>query len=158
MTKKTATTAKTEKVTAKVEAEANKIVDRVTDGAREMVMRTTSTAKERAEGLYETSQEVNKTVETTLVRAAQGYANILGNIAEAAFVNVNRGINAAEKLAAAKSVKDAMEVQTTYVREQSECSMNNARAAFNYVREVVTENGEALRDTTTKMWKSDKAA
>ena len=126
MTKKTAKTAKTENVASKVEAETNKIVDRVTDGAREMVMRTTSTAKERAEGMFETSQQYNKSLESTLVRAAQGYANILGNMAEAAFVNVNRGIDAAEKLAGAKSLKDAMDVQTTYVREQSECSMNNA--------------------------------
>ena len=158
MTKKTAKTAKTENVASKVEAETNKIVDRVTDGAREMVMRTTSTAKERAEGMFETSQQYNKSLENTLVRAAQGYANILGNMAEAAFVNVNRGIDAAEKLAGAKSLKDAMDVQTTYVREQSECSMNNARAAFEYVREVATENGEAIRDTATSMWKSDKAA
>ena len=158
MTKKTAKTAKTENVASKVEAETNKIVDRVTDGAREMVMRTTSTAKERAEGMFETSQQYNKSLESTLVRAAQGYANILGNMAEAAFVNVNRGIDAAEKLAGAKSLKDAVDVQTTYVREQSECSMNNARAAFEYVREVATENGEAIRDTATSMWKSDKAA
>lgn len=158
MTKKTAKTAKTENVASKVEAETNKIVDRVTDGAREMVMRTTSTAKERAEGMFETSQQYNKSLESTLVRAAQGYANILGNMAEAAFVNVNRGIDAAEKLAGAKSLKDAVDVQTTYVREQSECSINNARAAFEYVREVATENGEAIRDTATSMWKSDKAA
>jgi len=158
MTKKTAKTAKTENVASKVEAETNKIVDRVTDGAREMVMRTTSTAKERAEGMFETSQQYNKSLENTLVRAAQGYANILGNMAEAAFVNVNRGIDAAEKLAGAKSLKDAVDVQTTYVREQSECSINNARAAFEYVREVATENGEAIRDTATSMWKSDKAA
>lgn len=158
MTKKTETTAKTQKAAAKVEAETNKIVDRVTDGAREMVMRTTSTAKERTDGIFETSQEYNKTLENTLVRAAHGYANILGSIAEAAYVNVNRGITAAEKLAEAKSLKEAMDVQTTYVREQSTCSMNNARSAFDYVRSVVVENGEAVRDTTSKMWKTDKAA
>ncbi len=158
MTKKTETTAKTEKTAAAVEAEANKIVDRVTDGAREMVMRSTSTAKERAEGIFETSQQYNKTIENTLVRAAHGYANILGSIAEAAFVNVNRGLSAAEKLAEAKSLKDAVDVQTTYLREQSTCSMNNARSAYEYVRDVVAENGEALRDTTANMWKSDKAA
>lgn len=158
MTKKTETTAKTAKTAAAVEAEANKIVDRVADGAREMVMRSTSTAKERAEGIFETSQQYNKTIENTLVRAAHGYANILGSIAEAAFVNVNRGLSAAEKLAEAKSLKDAVDVQTTYLREQSTCSMNNARSAYEYVRDVVAENGEALRDTTANMWKSDKAA
>ena len=165
MTKKTETTAKAAEVKADVKdvatevtAEANKIVDRVADGAREMVKRTTSTAKERADGIFETTQQYNASFESTLVRAARGYTNILGNIAEAAYVNVNRGITAAEKLAEAKSLKEAMDIQTTYVKEQSACSMNNARSAIEYVREVAAENGEALRDTTSKMWRSEKAA
>ncbi|WP_370399143.1 phasin family protein [Sulfitobacter sp. JB4-11] len=156
MTKKTETTAKTAASKAKVEAD--KITDRVADGAREFVMRSTSTAKERADGVYETTQKYNAELENMLVKAAKGYTNILGNIAEAAFVNVNRGINAAEKLAASKSLSEAMQVQSEYVREQSTCSMNNARAAAEYVREVVAEGSENVRETATKMWKSDKAA
>ena len=158
MTKKTATTAEIEKPAINVATETNTIADRVADGAREMVMRTASTAKERADGILETSQQYNTNIEAVLVRAVHGYSNILGNFAKAAYVNVDRGITAAEKLAGAKSLKDAVEVQSTYMSEQSTCSMNNARSAFDYVRDVVTENGGALRDTTTNMWKSDKAA
>jgi hypothetical protein len=161
MTKKTETTAKAEtaKVTETVTAvEENKIVDRVADGAREFVKRSTATAKERADGAFETAQKYNSDLEGMLVRAAKGYTNVLSNIAEAAFVNVNRGINAAEKIADAKSLSDAMQIQNEYVREQSTCSMNNTRAAIEYVRSVATENGEALRDTTAKIWNSQKAA
>lgn len=157
MTKKTETTAKTAAPQAAT-AEENKIVDRVADGAREFVMRSTSTAKERADGVYETTQKYNADLENMLVRAAKGYTNILGNIAQAAFVNVNRGITAAEKLAESKSLSDAMQVQTEYVREQSTCSLNNARAAVEYVREVAAEGTETVRETATKMWKTDKAA
>ena len=156
MTKKTETTAKT--AASKAKADDNKITDRVAEGAREFVMRSTSTAKERADGVYETTQKYNAELENMLVKAAKGYTNILGNIAEAAFVNVNRGINAAEKLAASKSLSEAMRVQNEYVREQSTCSLNNARAAAEYVREVVAEGSENMRETATKMWKSDKAA
>ncbi len=156
MTKKTETTAKTE--APKMAAEANKITDRVAEGAREMVKRSTATAKERADGMFETTQKYNADLENMLVRAAKGYTNILGNIAEAAFVNVNRGVSAAEKLAEAKSLSDAMQIQNDYIREQSTCSMNNAKSAFDYVRDVATENGEALRASAAKMWKTDKAA
>lgn len=155
MTKKTETTAK--KASAN-KADENTVTDRIADGARELVKRTTSTAQERAEDMFTTTKKYNADLENTLVRAAQGYANILGSIAEAAYVNVNRGINTAEKLAEAKSISDAMQIQADYVREQSTCSMNNARSAFEYVREVVTENGEALRDNATKMMRSEKAA
>jgi hypothetical protein len=51
-----------------------------------------------------------------------------------------------------------MQVQTEYVREQSTCSLNNARAAVEYVREVAAEGTETVRETATKMWKTDKAA
>ena len=132
--------------------------DRLSEGAREMVKRSTATAKERAENAYTSTKKYNADLESVLVRAAKGYVNILGNIAEATFVNVNRGIAAAEKMAEAKSFSDAVQIQSDYVREQSECSLNNARSAAEYVLDVVTENGEALRDTASKMWKSDKAA
>ncbi len=143
---------------AKAAAEENKMADRLTDGAREFVKRSTATAKERTDDVYSSTKKYNADLESMLVRAAHGYANILGSIAEAAYVNVNRGIATAEKLAEAKSVSDAIQIQQDYVREQTNCSMNNARSAFEYVRDVVTENGETLRENATKMWKNDKAA
>jgi hypothetical protein len=157
MTKKTETTAKATEAKAAV-AEETKIADRVSEGAREMVKRTASTTKERADSFFETSQKYNADLESLLVHGAKGYVNILGSIAGAAQVNVNRAIATAEKLAEAKSISDAMQIQNEYVREQSTCSMNNARSAFEYVRSVVTENGEAMRDTASKMWRTDKAA
>ena len=132
--------------------------DRLSEGAREMVKRSTATAKERADNVFTATQQYNADLENVLVRAARGYANILGSIAEAAYANVNRGIHTAEKMAEVKSLSEAMEVQTEYVREQTQCSMNNARSAFEYVRDVVTENGEALRDNASKMFKGEKAA
>lgn len=142
---------------AKVKAD-EKITDRLTDGARELVKRSTATAKERTDDVYNSTKKYNADLESMLVRAAHGYVNILGSIAEAAYVNVNRGINTAEKLAGAKSISDAMQIQTDYVREQTTCSVNNARSAMEYVRDVVAENGEMVRENATKMWKNDKAA
>ena len=132
--------------------------DRLADGAREMVKRSTATAKERTETVYTNTKKYNADLENVLVRAAHGYANILGSIAEAAYGNMNRGLAAAEAIAESKSLSDAFKIQSDYVREQSQCSMDNARSAVEYVRDVVTENGEALRDTASKMWKNDKAA
>ena len=157
---KTAKTAapQTANPAADAATDENTVATRVTDGAREMVKRSTSTVKERADDIYSSSKKYNADLENVLVRAAHGYANILGNIAEATYVNVNRGIAAAEKLAEAKSLSEAMQVQSDYVREQSACSVENARSAFEYVRDVVSENGEALRENATKMMRTDKAA
>lgn len=132
--------------------------DRLAEGAREMVKRSTATAKERTHSVYTSTQKYNSDLESVLVRASKGYVNILGNIAEAAYANVNRGIAAAEAMAGAKTLSEAMQIQSDYVREQSQCSLDNARSAAEYLRDIVTENGEALRETTSKMWKNEKAA
>ena len=159
MTNSAANGTAAKKTSAKAKAtEDTTVASRVTDGAREFVKRSTATVKERADDVYESSKKYNADLENVLVRAAQGYANILGNLAEATYVNVNRGIEAAEKMAEAKSLSEAMQIQSDYVREQSNCSLENARSAFEYMRDVVSENGEALRDTATKMWRNDKAA
>ena len=152
-------TAKKSTASAKAKAaEADTMTDRLTGSAREMMKRSTATAKERTDDIYSSARQYNADLESVLVRAAHGYANILGSLAEAAYVNVNRGIATAEKMAEAKSISEAMQIQTEYVREQSQCSMDNARSAFEYVREVVSENGEALRSNATKMWNPNKAA
>ena len=158
MTEKTEKTTKVTAAAEKTKAAAEGFGDRLAEGARELVKRSTATAKERTETVYTSTKKYNAELENVLTRAAHGYANILGNIAEAAYVNVNRGIEAAERLAGAKSFAEAIEIQSDYVREQLACSMNNARSAFEYVRDVVSENGEMLRDNASKMWKSDKAA
>ncbi|MEX0280572.1 MAG: phasin family protein [Arenibacterium sp.] len=152
-------TTKTAKETTETAAEAvNDVTSKVADGAREMVARSTAALKERTDDFYASTKKYNADLENVLVRTAHGYANILSNLADAAYANANRGMDAAEKLAGAKSISEALQIQSDYVREQSSCSLENARSAFEYVRDVVTENGEALRDTATGFLKNDKAA
>lgn len=157
MTEKKTKTAPKTKAAEKAVEEAT-FTDRLSEGAREMVKRSTATAKERADDAYTSAKKYNADLEGVLVRAAHGYANILGNMADAAHVNVNRAIATAEKLAGAKSITEAVQIQSDYVREQSQCSLDNARAAVEYVRDVATENTEALRENATKMWQGNKAA
>ena len=137
---------------------ANAFSDRVTEGARELVKRSASTAKERTDGAYDASKRYTANIEDFLVRAARGYADILGNVADAAYTNVNHSIATAEKLAEAKSVSDAMQIQAEYVRESASRNMENVRSAFDYARDVVTENTETLRETASKLVTTNKAA
>jgi len=149
-TKKTENTAK--KTVEAVQENASEMTSKVADGAREFVKRTTETVQERAEGAYESSKTYNSQMEDTLKRAASGYANILGSMADVAFTNLNHTLAAVEKLAEAKSVSDAMEIQTTYVREHTAKNMEHARSAYDYVRDVASENASSLRDGYSKVW------
>lgn len=146
-------TTKTDKKATKAATNAaTEATNRVAEGAREFVKRTTDSAQERAESAHETTKKYNAQLEDTLKRAAAGYANILGGIADAAFANVNHTLAAVEKLAEAKSVSEAMDVQTTYVREHAAQNMEHVRSAYDYVRDVASENMTSVREGYAKMW------
>jgi hypothetical protein len=150
----------TEKKTAskKAQADAMEMSSKITDGAREMVKRSTATVKERAEDLHDTSKKYNTQLESVLTRAAGGYVNILGSIADAAYSNLNHTIAAVEKLADAKSVSEAMQIQSEYVREHTAANVEHVRSAATYARDVVAENTGSLRDAYGKMWPMNKSA
>ena len=146
MTAKTAT--KTEKT---VKDTATEATNKVANGAREFVKRSTGAAHERAETVFETTKSYNAQMEDTLKRAASGYANILGSIADAAYGNFNHTLAAVEKLADAKSASEAMQIQADYVREHSAKNMEHVRSAYDYVRDVASENLTAVREGYAKM-------
>lgn len=150
-------TAKTTKAAKSVKEDAETFGTRLTEGAREFVKRSASTAKERTDGAYDASKRYNSDLEDLLVRAAKGYTDVLANIAEATYANANHALAAAEKIAEAKSVSDAMQIQSEFVREYASNNVENVRSAYDYVRDVVTTNGEQLRDTTSKMFNSKAA-
>lgn len=153
MTNKTDT--KTEKKVKEAKADVSAATSKVADGAREFVKRSAESAQERAEGIYETTKTYNSQLENTLKRAAAGYTNILGGIVDAAFANVNHTLAAVEKLADAKSVSEAVKIQSEYVREHSAQNLEHVRSAYDYVREVASEGTETLRDGYTKIWSTN---
>jgi hypothetical protein len=149
-------TAKKAKATA-ANVDAKEMTSKIADGAREMVLRSTATVKDRAEDLHETNKKYNAQLENVLTRAAGGYVNILGSIADAAYSNLNHTISAVEKLAASKSVSEAMQVQVEYVREHTAANVEHIRSAATYARDVVADGTETLRDAYNKSMSKDAA-
>ena len=152
-TKATASKA-AEKTAAEKTADDSTFADRLSMGACDFVKRTTATAKERTDGLYDNSKRYGADLESMLVRAARGYVDVLSNIADAAYANANHTYATAEKLADAKSVSETIQIQADFVRERSSKTAEDLRSAFEYTRDVVTTNTEALRDNAKQMWKS----
>ena len=148
----------TKKTNAKKAADPIKAEDiavetsKIAASAREFVKRSAATAKERAENLHEGSTKFNSGLENNLTRMVGGYVSVLGGIADATFANVDHALTTVEKLAAAKSVAEAMEIQSSYVRESANANMDRARDAASTVRDVVVENVSDMRDQTAKVW------
>ena len=147
----TKATTENKKVVA-VKAEDIINTSKIADSAREFVKRSAATAKERSDNLYEGSEKLNSGIEKALTRAVTGYVGFLGNIAEATHANVNHALTTAEKLAAAKSLSEAAQIQVDFVRENASANIERVRSAVNTTREVVMEGTETLRENASKVW------
>ena len=149
----------TVKTTAKKAAEAVKEdasrVSQITDSARDYVLRATETAKDRTDNAYESVEEFNKGVESTMNRVVRGYVSLLEGAARVSHENVKHALATVEKVAAAKSLSEAAQIQVDFVRESAAANYDTARAAFDDVRETVTEGAEAVRARATTMWSKE---
>lgn len=157
MTKATEKAAAQSKEAVQVE-EVIKNTSKIADSAREFVKRSAANAKERSDSLYEGSTQLNSGLEKALNRVVTGYVGFLGNVAEATHDNINHALTTAEKLAGAKSLSEAAQIQADYVRESTSANVERVRAAVNTTREVVMEGGEAVRDGVSKVWPYGKKA
>ncbi|MGI9352194.1 MAG: phasin family protein [Rhizobiaceae bacterium] len=131
---------------------------KIADSAREFVKRSAATAKERSDNMYDGSTKLNSGLEKVLSRAVTGYVGFLGNIAEATHANVNHALTTAEKLAAAKSLSEAAQIQADFVRENASANIERVRAAVNETRETVMEGAEVVRENASKVWPYGKKA
>ncbi|MEM7545736.1 MAG: phasin family protein [Pseudomonadota bacterium] len=153
------TTTKTTEKKAAVKAD-NAVINttKIAEGAREYVQRTAASAKERSDNAYEGVSKFNNGLEKTLSRAVVGYVGILGEVAEAAHANVNHALATVEKVAQAKSLSEAAQIQVDFVRENTTANYDRARAAFDATRDVVTEGYNSIREGASDMMPSTKKA
>ena len=151
----TKTTKKDETIIAD---EATKVTTKVAESAREIVRRSAATAKERSDDAFEGATKFNSGLENAMNRVVGGYVTILGGIATATHDNVNRALTTVEKLANAKSMTEAVRIQSDYVRENTTANIENVRVAANVTRDVMMDGAAAVRENVTKAWPYSKAA
>ncbi len=138
--------------------EATKVTTKVAESAREIMRRTAATAKERSDDAYDSATKFNSGLESAMNRVVGGYVTILGGIASATHDNVNRALNTVEKLANAKTMTEAVKIQSDYVRENTTANIENVRVAANVTRDVMMDGATAVRENVSKAWPYGKAA
>ena len=122
------------------------VATKVTEGAREFMRRSALTAKERSDDAYETAEKFNDNVETAMNRAVSGYVALLDGVAKAAHEDVTRALTTVEKLAGARSVSEAVSIQTAYVRENTTANIERLRGAYGVTRDAVVDGAGAMRE------------
>src|SRR6476661_9891441 len=124
----------------------------VPEAAREFVKKTAGTAKERAADLHAGSEKVTAVIETTVADSVSEAAKISRNIQQALYQDAEAFFSGIDRLASAKSLNEAVQIQSDMVRARGEVLVSRAKASTEYLGKLVTDGAKNAQDNFSKVY------
>lgn len=124
----------------------------VPSAVRDFVKRAAVTGKDRAGDLQKGAYKVTDGAEKLATNFVGGYAGFLRGMIDAAHANVEHTLNTVEKIAAAKSVNEAVQLQVDFVRDNTRANYDRVRDAAESARESVMEGAKTVQDEVSKLY------
>src|SRR5262245_57749085 len=118
----------------------------VPEAAREFVKKQAETAKVRAADLHAGSEKVTAVIESAVAGSVSEAAKISRNVQEAIYQDAEAFFNGIDKLASAKSLNEAVQIQSDLVRARGEVFVSRAKATTEYLGKLVTEGAKSAQD------------
>ncbi len=128
----------------------------VPEAAREFVKKTAGTAKERAADLHAGSEKVTAVIETTVADSVSEAAKISRNIQQALYQDAEAFFAGIDRLASAKSLNEAVQIQSDMVRARGEVLIQRAKSTSEYLGQLVASGAKTAQDNFSKVY--DKTA
>ena len=130
----------------------------VPESAREFVKRQASTAKEKAAEAYAGSEKVTAAIGTAVEDSVTEAAKISRNIQQALFQDAEAFFAGIDKLASAKSLNEAVQIQQDLVRERGEVLVSRAKSSTEYLGKLVADSAKNAQDNFSKVASYAKSA
>ena len=124
----------------------------VPEAAREFVKKTAGTAKERAADLHAGSEKVTAVIESAVADSVSEAAKISRNIQQALYQDAEAFFAGIDKLASAKSLSEAAQIQSDMVRARGEVLVSRAKATTEYLGKLVTDGAKNVQDNFAKVY------
>jgi phasin len=124
----------------------------VPEAAREFVKRQAETAKERAADLHAGSEKVTHVIETAVAGSVSEAAKISRNIQQALYQDAEAFFAGIDKLASAKSLNEAVQIQSDMLRARGEVLVSRAKSTTEYFGKLVTEGARTAQDNLSKVY------
>ena len=122
----------------------------VPEAARDFVKRAAGTAKEKVADFHAGSEKVTSAIEETVANSVSEAAKITRNIQQAIYQDTETFFSGIDKLASAKSVQEAFQIQTDLARSQGEVLVSRARSATEYFGKLVSDSAKSVQDNFAK--------
>ena len=124
----------------------------VPEAARDFVKKTASTAKERAADVFAGSEKVTAAIETAVADSVSEAAKISRNIQQAMYQDAEAFFNGLDRLASAKSINEAVQIQSDLARARGEVFVSRARSTAEYLGKLVANGAKTAQDNFAKVY------
>src|ERR1700712_2743061 len=124
----------------------------VPEAAREFVKKTAGTAKDRAADIHAGSEKVTAAIETAVAGSVTEVAKISRNISQAMYQDAEAFFAGIDKLASAKSLNEAVQIQSDMVRARGELFVSRAKSATEYLGKLVADGAKTAQDNFSKVY------
>src|SRR5450432_806738 len=124
----------------------------VPEAAREFVKKQAETAKVRAADLHAGSEKVTAAIETAVAGSVSEAAKISRNIQDALYQDAEAFFAGIDRLASAKSLNEAVQIQSDLVRERGELFVSRAKASTEYLGKLVADGAKTAQDNFSKVY------
>src|ERR1700741_3929077 len=124
----------------------------VPEAAREFVKKTAGTAKERAADFYAGSEKATDVIETAVAGSVSEAAKISRNIQQAIYQDTEAFFAGIDELASAKSLNEAVQIQSDMLRARGEVLVSRAKASTEYLGKLVADGARNAQDNFAKVY------
>ena len=124
----------------------------VPESAREFVKKTANTAKDRAAEVFAGSERMTAAVENAVTESVSEAGKISRNIQQAIYEDAEAFFSGIDKLASAKSVSEAVEIQSSLLRARGEAFVSRAKATADYLGKLAANGAKSAQDNFAKVY------
>ena len=124
----------------------------VPEAAREFVKKTANTAKDRAAEAFAGSERVTAAVENAVTESVAEAGKISRNIQQALYQDTEAFFDGIDRLASAKSLSEAVQIQGELARARGEALVARAKSTSEYVGKLVTEGAKLAQENMAKAY------
>lgn len=124
----------------------------VPEAAREFVKKSANTAKDRAAEVFAGSERVTAAVENAVAESVTEAGKISRNIQQAIYEDAEAFFSGIDKLASAKSISEAVEIQSSLLRARGEVFVSRAKATADYVGKLAANGAKSAQDNFAKVY------
>jgi phasin len=124
----------------------------VPEAAREFVKKQAETAKVRAADIHAGSEKVTAAIETAVAGSVSEAAKISRNISQALYQDAEAFFAGIDKLASAKSLNEAVQIQSEMVRARGELFVSRAKSTTEYLGKLIADGAKTAQDNFSKVY------